>query len=74
MRPEQFQINAAFTPGAGAADVADAFVIYRPTLQIIWALMDGMGQDEINIMLGGSNTISWPEDFGKLIEPEHGPA
>jgi hypothetical protein len=49
----QFQINQAFTPNAGAADVAEAFVIYRPTGQIIWALVDGMGQDEINLRIGG---------------------
>jgi Ca2+-binding RTX toxin-like protein len=50
----QFQINIANTPNAGAADVAEAFVIYRPTGQIIWALVDGAGQDSINIQLGGT--------------------
>ncbi|WP_299567074.1 matrixin family metalloprotease [uncultured Sulfitobacter sp.] len=49
----QFQINEAFTPGAGAADVADAFIIYRPTGQIMWALVDGTGQDQINLSIGG---------------------
>jgi Ca2+-binding RTX toxin-like protein len=49
----QFQINIANTPNAGAADVAEAFVIYRPTGQIIWALVDGMGQDSINLRIGG---------------------
>jgi len=49
----QFQINQAFTPNAGSADVAEAFVIYRPTGQIIWALVDGAGQDSINLRIGG---------------------
>lgn len=49
----QFQINAAFTEGAGDADVADAFVIYRPTGQILWALVDGMGEDNITIQIDG---------------------
>ena len=47
----QFQINQANTPSAGSADVDEAFVIYRPTGQIMWALVDGMGQDSINIQL-----------------------
>ncbi|MFN3938877.1 MAG: calcium-binding protein, partial [Gemmobacter sp.] len=49
----QFQVNFANTPSAGSADVAEAFIIYRPTGQIIWALVDGAGQDQINITLGG---------------------
>jgi Ca2+-binding RTX toxin-like protein len=48
----QFQINVNTTPTAGASDVAEAFVIYRPTGQIMWALVDGDGQDSINIQLG----------------------
>ena len=48
----QFQINAAATPGAGEADVEEAFVIYRPTGQIVWALVDGMGQDAITVQAG----------------------
>ncbi|MCX7568021.1 hypothetical protein OS189_16890 [Sulfitobacter sp. F26169L] len=49
----QFQINSAFTQTAGADDVAEAFVIYRPTGQIMWALVDGMGEDGINIRIDG---------------------
>ncbi len=48
----QFQINVATTPTAGDGDVDEAFVIYRPTGQIMWALVDGDGQDEINLQLG----------------------
>ena len=29
-------------------------MIYRPTGQIIWALVDGAGQDEINLKIGGN--------------------
>ncbi|WP_299567061.1 hypothetical protein [uncultured Sulfitobacter sp.] len=50
----QFQINSAFTPGAGDADVAEAFVIYKPTGQILWALVDGMAQDEIGLTIDGT--------------------
>ena len=49
----QFQVNFATTSGAGAAGVAEAFVIYRPTGQILWALVDGAAQDSINIQIGG---------------------
>ena len=49
----QFQVNFANTPGAGDAGVAEAFVIYRPTGQILWALVDGAGQSSINIQIGG---------------------
>ncbi|SEM71400.1 calcium-binding protein [Palleronia pelagia] len=51
---EWYQVNLAATPGAGAADVAEAFVIFRPTGQIVWALVDGAGQDAINLDLGGA--------------------
>lgn len=48
-----FQLSFASSPGAGAADVMEAFVIYKPTQKIIWALVDGAGQDHINIVLAG---------------------
>ena len=54
---DQFQINAAVTAGAGEADVAEAFVVYRPTGQIIWALVDGMGQEAINLQIGNGETF-----------------
>ena len=40
-RPDQFQVNFANTAGAGNAAIDEAFVIYRPTGQILWALVDG---------------------------------
>ncbi|WP_269085886.1 calcium-binding protein [Palleronia pelagia] len=49
----QFQVNVTTTPTAGADGVQEAFVIYRPTGQILWALVDGDGQDAINLSLGG---------------------
>jgi hypothetical protein len=49
----QFQVNLAATPNAGADGVQEAFVIYRPTGQILWALVDGGGQASINLQIGG---------------------
>ena len=49
----QLQVNYTNTAGAGSAGVAEAFVIYRPTGQILWALVDGAGQDHINVRIGG---------------------
>ena len=50
---DQFQINFTETANAGAAGVAEAFVIYRPTGQIMWALVDGAAQAEINLVIAG---------------------
>lgn len=46
-----FQVNIATTAGAGSADVAEAFVIYRPTGQILWALVDGAGLGTLTLMI-----------------------
>ena len=48
-----FQINTADTANAGADGVSESFVIYRPTGQIIWALVDGDAQRSINIQIAG---------------------
>jgi len=48
---DQFQVN--FTNTAGDAGVAEAFVIFRPTDQILWALVDGAGEAEITLRLNG---------------------
>lgn len=53
-----FQVNFAHTESAageraGNDDIREAFVIYKPTDQIIWALVDGEGQSSINLQLGG---------------------
>ncbi|UWQ93329.1 hypothetical protein K3727_09685 [Rhodobacteraceae bacterium M382] len=49
---DDFQVNFTSTDGAGGASVSEAFVIFKPTEQIIWALIDGAGQDEINLRIG----------------------
>jgi len=59
---DQFQINYAHTSSAdgeraGDGDVEEAFVIYRPTGQIIWALVDGAGQEEINLQIASSSDL-----------------
>ncbi|MCV2891208.1 hypothetical protein OE747_23045, partial [Ruegeria sp. XHP0148] len=53
----QFQVNFAHTENdvgerSGNDDVQEAFVIYRPTGQIMWALVDGAGQGSINLQIG----------------------
>jgi len=55
---DDFQVNLAHTTSpsgerSGDDNMAEAFVIYKPTGQIMWALVDGEGQDEINLRIGG---------------------
>ncbi|MBL4751904.1 MAG: S8 family serine peptidase [Amylibacter sp.] len=55
---DQFQVNFTHTASStgersGDDAVQEGFVIYRPTGQIMWALVDGGGQAQINIQLGG---------------------
>jgi hypothetical protein len=50
---DDFQVNHAGTVGAGLAGVAEAFVIHRPSGQILWALVDGDAQDRIILSVGG---------------------
>ena len=52
---DQFQVNVANTPNAGNVGVDEAFVIYRPTGQILWALVDGMANDELTIRINGAD-------------------
>ncbi|MFC3612614.1 LamG-like jellyroll fold domain-containing protein [Lutimaribacter marinistellae] len=54
----QFQVNLAHTATAdgersGNDALQEAFVIHRPTGQIIWALVDGEGQSTLTIQSGG---------------------
>jgi len=51
---DDFQINIAETAHAGQAGLAEAFVIYRPDGQILWALVDGAAQDRITVMIAGA--------------------
>lgn len=41
--------------GAGDASVAEAYVIYTPTGQALWRLVDGAAQDHIWLSIGGHN-------------------
>ena len=67
---DQFQVNYAHTANAdgeraGDDAVQEAFVIYKPTGQIMWALIDGEGQDPINLQIAGASTCSiWPDRPG----------
>ena len=51
----QFLVQFSTTPGAGQADVQEAFITYRPTGQVLWALVDGAAQAQINLVLGGQS-------------------
>lgn len=51
---DQFQLTFAETDNAGQAGVDEAFVTYRPTGQILWALVDGAAQDQINLVISGT--------------------
>nr|WP_239059691.1 calcium-binding protein [Ruegeria sp. PrR005] len=64
-----FQVNFAHTENAegeraGDDSMREAFVIYRPTGQIIWALVDGEGEGEavIRLQIDGS-----PEYYNLLL-------
>ena len=46
----QFQVNLATTANAGGG-AQEAFVIYRPTGQILWALVDG-AEETIRLQIG----------------------
>ncbi|MDP2518239.1 matrixin family metalloprotease [Shimia thalassica] len=54
---DQFQVNTTHTSSSegersGDDNVEEAFVIYRPTGQIMWALVDGAGESSINLQIG----------------------
>ena len=49
-----YLVSYANTPNAGDAAIEEAFVRYTPTGQIFWALVDGGGQAEINLQIGGN--------------------
>lgn len=48
---DQFQVNIANTAMAGSAEVSESFIIYIPTEQILWALVDGAEQSSFNIII-----------------------
>jgi len=49
-----FQVNFANSVDAGSAVLSEAFVVYRPSGQIIWALVDGGGEGELNLRIGAT--------------------
>ena len=55
----RFQVNFTHTENretgerSGDDGIEEAFVIYRPTGQILWALVDGGGEASINLQIGG---------------------
>ena len=56
----EFQVNFAHTTDAdreraGDDAVREAFVIYKPTGQIIWALVDGEAENAIRLQISGSS-------------------
>ncbi len=47
-----FNVVFTRTAGAGNAAIDEAFVVYQPTGQILWALVDGASQRSINLQIG----------------------
>ncbi len=47
----QYRVFNAFTPGAGDAAVAETFVVYAPTGQTLFALVDGSAQSSIYLKI-----------------------
>ena len=48
-----FLIQRAETANAGVAGVQEIFVTHIPSLNLLWALVDGDAQGQINIQIGG---------------------
>ncbi|SEO03058.1 calcium-binding protein [Palleronia pelagia] len=45
-------VNFASSANSGSPDVDEAFVIFKATGQILWALVDGAGLERINVQAG----------------------
>ncbi|MEL7301277.1 MAG: hypothetical protein AAFM92_12920 [Pseudomonadota bacterium] len=54
---DDFRVSVVETPRAGIAGVEEAFIVYIPTGQIMWALVDGSAQSEINLQIAGDSAI-----------------
>ncbi|MEO0465141.1 MAG: calcium-binding protein [Pseudomonadota bacterium] len=52
-----FRVSLVETPNAGQAGVEEAFIVYVPTGQIMWALIDGAAQEEINLLIAGQSEV-----------------
>lgn len=51
-----FQVNFA-NAQAGDKNVSEAFVIYKPTKQVLWVLLDGENLSEIPLQINGSSDL-----------------
>jgi hypothetical protein len=56
----QIEVSFANTAGAGDSGTDEAFVIYRPNGQILWALVDGAVQGAIDPQIVGRSTTLLP--------------
>lgn len=54
---DDFVVQDAHTLAAGSDDVEEVFITYAPTGQIIFALVDGAGLDEISLQIAGDDMI-----------------
>jgi Ca2+-binding RTX toxin-like protein len=52
-----FRVITTETQNAGQDGVDEAFVVHRPTGQILWALVDGAGQDSMNLRISGGAEV-----------------
>ena len=51
-RVQDFLVQTTFTQNAGDASVEEAFITHRPSGVLLWALVDGDGQDQLNVRIG----------------------
>ncbi len=49
---QQFLVQRTNTPNAGAGNVEEVFITHRPSGNLLWALIDGDGEAELNIRIG----------------------
>jgi Ca2+-binding RTX toxin-like protein len=54
--PDDFDVTFPDS-GSGDSDVNEAFVTHQPSGQTLWALVDGEGQDSINLSINGGMEV-----------------
>ncbi|MGR3377337.1 hypothetical protein [Salipiger abyssi] len=52
---DDFLVQRATTPGAGAAGVQEIFITHIPSGDLLWALVDGDAQASITVTAGGTS-------------------
>jgi len=52
---DDFLVQFSAAENAGADDVAEAYVTYKPTGQILWVAIDGADEDALNVMVNGQS-------------------